>query len=677
VDVAEFVDGHPYYPGDDQFPIDEVATLTFTASGTDVHSGTSTDAGTGVLTFTGSGADTAQRVDAATASFTYTASALEERQRYDAATATLLYTPSGTDEKSGSLTDAATGLLTFTGSATDIAQYSDAVQITSFGSLASGASARQLVADFKHVLIFTANATGDVRKGRINAQILSGAAPNIRMVIYAVSGGAPGALLGTSDQLTPAALTEGILEFTFSTPVAVTNGTDYAIGTIQDRDYIIRQASGTQNYFVNADTYSDGASNPFGSASPTSGTITAFQVEIRSLPALLPQLTFTPSGSDTAQYVENPPATTTLGTLTSSASETEFPADFKFVQVWTANASGTVYGGRLNVATLAGSQVNIRMVIYAMSGGVPTTLLGMSDVLSLAPGVTGVRDVTFSTPVALTSGVDYAIGTIGDFHYDLRCEAGSKASFGNADTYSDGPSNPFGSASSSNNTLWNVQVTITGAATNAGQLIFTPSGTEQLTGAGTDAGTGILTFTASGVDTAQRVDAATAALTYTASGTDTAQRVDSATATMTYTPSGTDEHTVGGTQYTDTATGSITFTPSGVDQAVRLDAATGLVTFTPSGVEYSTHTYSDVATGILLFTPSIGYILFDNPLINGVLLRKWDALLLDNLYAGDLVSTRWTGQIPLRKYSGAQIDKWIEVLLQRKWLADWLGRGDE
>src|ERR1043166_2339500 len=86
-------------------------------------------------------------------------------------------------------------------------------------------------ADLKAVNISTCPATGSITTARVWADGLGTGTYKFRFIVYSVSGGTPDTLLGSSDEVTVTnGAAEGLFTCPFSTPVAVTNGTDYALG---------------------------------------------------------------------------------------------------------------------------------------------------------------------------------------------------------------------------------------------------------------------------------------------------------------------------------------------------------------------------------------------------------------------------------------------------------------
>ena len=102
----------------------------------------------------------------------------------------------------------------------------------------------------------------------------------------------------------------------------------------------------------------------------------------------------------------------------------------------------------------SGSQ-KIRGIIYADNGGSPGALLGVSNEVTIAAGrAWGWVDFSFATPINVSAGAIW-MGYIGSGTGDLTqmrylSQAGAVRWNVDAGGYADGPSNPFGTATSSN-----------------------------------------------------------------------------------------------------------------------------------------------------------------------------------------------------------------------------------
>jgi Fibronectin type III domain len=139
----------------------------------------------------------------------------------------------------------------------------------------------------------------------------------------------------------------------------------------------------------------------------------------------------------------------TFGKTTVGASRDSFLADRKRVSVYALPASGSVTKLSIYLAptTTSGQQV-LKGLIYADASGAPGALLGVSEQLTFtSTSAAGWYDLVFPSPIKLAAG-NYWIGIItggtsnvAGFRYDSV--SGSRDY--NPNTYSSGPSNPFGS----------------------------------------------------------------------------------------------------------------------------------------------------------------------------------------------------------------------------------------
>jgi subtilisin family serine protease len=149
-----------------------------------------------------------------------------------------------------------------------------------------------------------------------------------------------------------------------------------------------------------------------------------------------------------------PPSTGTFGKTTVGASSDTAVANRKRVNRYSVSASVsvtklTIY---LQQGGSSGTQV-LEGVIYADSGGSPGALIAVSNQVTFAStSAAGWYDLPFSTPVSLAPG-NYWIGFMsGSTSYVIgfRYDSVTGARLYNANTYTSGPSNPFGSASTDN-----------------------------------------------------------------------------------------------------------------------------------------------------------------------------------------------------------------------------------
>jgi PKD repeat protein len=146
---------------------------------------------------------------------------------------------------------------------------------STFGTTTPGSSVDTASANFKEVSKFTAPLAGSIKKvtGYISGLGAASGSQKIRAVLYADSGGNPGTLLGVSNEVTiNAGRAWGWVDFNFSSPVAIQAGTiwiGYIAGTTSDLTQL-RYGPLANDGRYNTNSYSSGASNPFGSATTIS-----------------------------------------------------------------------------------------------------------------------------------------------------------------------------------------------------------------------------------------------------------------------------------------------------------------------------------------------------------------------------------------------------------------------
>lgn len=131
------------------------------------------------------------------------------------------------------------------------------------GAISSGFSVDQKVASrYQAPSSFTAVAM------RVFGQVTFATGEKMRLGIYSDSSGSPDALLGYTEEITGAALTR-VFQADLVSTVSIVSGSYYWLGAIADSSFYIWANSGGSSEY-NADTYSDGFSDPYGSS--TSGT---------------------------------------------------------------------------------------------------------------------------------------------------------------------------------------------------------------------------------------------------------------------------------------------------------------------------------------------------------------------------------------------------------------------
>jgi PKD repeat protein len=144
---------------------------------------------------------------------------------------------------------------------------------------------------------------------------------------------------------------------------------------------------------------------------------------------------------------------TTFGTTTPGTSVDTASANFKEVSKYTAPQAGNIVkvtGYVSGLGAASGSQP-VRAVIYSHANGNPSTLLGVSNPVTITAGKAwGWVDFTFPTPVAVQAGtlwMGYIAGTTTDLtqlRYDVL--ANDLRYNNNAGGYAAGPASPFGTS---------------------------------------------------------------------------------------------------------------------------------------------------------------------------------------------------------------------------------------
>jgi hypothetical protein len=157
----------------------------------------------------------------------------------------------------------------------------------------------------------------------------------------------------------------------------------------------------------------------------------------------------TPVSSAQTAVVQPQSATATFGKITLGASSDKSSANRKRVNRYALSTAGSVTKLSIYLAptTVSGQQL-MNGLIYADTGGAPGALLAVSEQLTFkSTNAAGWYDLVFSSPVKLAAGnywigmITGAKGGVAGFRYDSV--TGSRDY--NANTYTAGPTNPFGS----------------------------------------------------------------------------------------------------------------------------------------------------------------------------------------------------------------------------------------
>ena len=131
----------------------------------------------------------------------------------------------------------------------------------SFGETGEGSGDWSFSANYKYGSIFTLTEDGDI--DNIGCRMSSfDVGEKAKCMIYSVSGGDPDELLATSSEV----IGDGVAGWKDFTISYSASAADYCLAVMVDSDCKGRYTANTANLFRVADTYADGASNPYGSA---------------------------------------------------------------------------------------------------------------------------------------------------------------------------------------------------------------------------------------------------------------------------------------------------------------------------------------------------------------------------------------------------------------------------
>jgi len=137
------------------------------------------------------------------------------------------------------------------------------------GQLTATASTTGVSANRKAATAYTAGATFTATQ--MGAFLSSlGLGENVKLGIYSDDTGSPDALLGVTDEITGRGH-KGWFHASLTSGVSITSGNDYWLAVIADSQVYIGYNSGALE--ENADTYSDGFADPYGSSTPTASDL--------------------------------------------------------------------------------------------------------------------------------------------------------------------------------------------------------------------------------------------------------------------------------------------------------------------------------------------------------------------------------------------------------------------
>jgi len=196
---------------------------------------------------------------------------------------------------------------------------------------------------------FTAGATGTVTGAAGHSRLwMSSGTGSAEMVIYSDSAGAPNTLLGTSGTVVVSNTAEAQVDFTFSTPVSITNGVTYWIGFTW-ADPGANSFTWSRDAKANLATQNSlhGASS-FGSGTLLSGAIDAYVDITVSTPTHTCTLfTKTATGSDTL--------TVTTSGSTASTHAALAVKDWSAVEAVSADGTSATTVAVANITPAAGA----------------------------------------------------------------------------------------------------------------------------------------------------------------------------------------------------------------------------------------------------------------------------------------------------------------------------------
>lgn len=151
----------------------------------------------------------------------------------------------------------------------------------SFGRTDNGTATQAYSSDRKIVSKAGPSTSGTITDGVVRMFAASAVAVPCRMVVYSDVAGEPSALLAVSNDTTFTSTAEIAVPFIFSgvNQINVTALTSYWIGVQYDYTSATVSVSRTTTAGIvrsNNDSFSDGASNPFGATATTAGPIDAY-----------------------------------------------------------------------------------------------------------------------------------------------------------------------------------------------------------------------------------------------------------------------------------------------------------------------------------------------------------------------------------------------------------------
>jgi hypothetical protein len=159
------------------------------------------------------------------------------------------------------------------------AQFASETELTTAGRATIGtAPSGAMSADFKRGSSFTLSRSARVESisGYFDGLGATSGFQYINLVLYTDKNGVPDAFVAQSPMVVEAGMTARWISNKVEYPVTIPAGKYWVVAHTNGPSVARYYLDGTGNWYGNADTFSDGASNPFGVGSTGNGTISAF-----------------------------------------------------------------------------------------------------------------------------------------------------------------------------------------------------------------------------------------------------------------------------------------------------------------------------------------------------------------------------------------------------------------
>ena len=292
-----------------------------------------------------------------------------------------------------------------------------------------------LSANYKRATAFAMSQTGVVTSLSAYLDGNGGSAgyQSVSMALYQDAGGVPGALVvQSSNQTIAAGMSAQWINFT--TPETQVSAGTYWIAILTGNTQAVARdyGDGSTTWYANADTFTSGASNPFGSGSTGTTTLCVYASYV---PGTLQQF-----------------GRTTVATSTSAG----MSANYKRGTPFALSQAGTLtsFSAYLDGSGGASGSQDVRMDLYTNSGGVPGTLVAQSRMVTISAGMTPQWIRFVAPPTTLSAGTYWIVLHTGNVQGVARNYGdGSTSWYAAADPFWDGASQQFGTGSTGTTTL--------------------------------------------------------------------------------------------------------------------------------------------------------------------------------------------------------------------------------